>query len=215
MLPKESRLPRRVLSETEARRLMNVRRPCDRFGLSPALEIRDHAILEVLYGTAIRCGELLKLDLTDVDLVRGMLLIRLGKGKKDRLVPLAGRAAAALDLYLREARLQLARNYREPALWISFQGVRICQSAVQRVIRLRAMAAGIKGTIHPHTLRHSCATHLLKGGADIRHVQVLLGHSSAATTALYTRVAVPDLVAVIKRSHPREKALKRGSAAVK
>jgi integrase/recombinase XerD len=162
---------------------------------------RDRAVLELLYGTGLRVGEASRLDVPDLDLREGVLLVRNGKGRKDRVVPVPGRAAAALDVYLLEARPDLARLY-DPALFLSTFGVRLGAPGMRLMIKKHGRAIGARLT--PHTLRHTCATHLLRGGADIRHVQELLGHRSLATTALYTRVAIADLRAVIARSHPRE-----------
>ncbi len=194
-LPKVSRLPRDVLTESQARRLMAAPSPL------AALGKRDRAILELLYGTGLRVGEASRLDVPDLDLREGVLLVRSGKGRKDRVVPVPGRAAAALDVYLLEARPDLARRY-DPALFLSAFGARLGAAGMRLMIKKHGRAIGVSLT--PHTLRHTCATHLLRGGADIRHVQELLGHRSLATTALYTRVAIADLRAVIARSHPRE-----------
>lgn len=166
---------------------------------------RDRAILELLYGTAIRVGECERLDLRDVDLTRGLLSVRCGKGRKDRVVPIVGRAAAAVDLYLRESRSLLLKDPREQALFISNRGTRLRVQRIQDLVRTNAKAAGLDIRVTPHTLRHGCATHLLQGGASVRHVQQLLGHASIQTTALYTKVEAGDLARVIGRAHPRER----------
>ena len=202
-LPKEHRLPRRVLSESEARRLMNAPSRWSAIGQ------RDRVILELLYGCGLRRGECLRLDLADVDLGQGTAFVRDGKGKKDRLVPLGGRAASALALYLRESRPQLARTGVEQALVFSKYGRRLSSSHLYVILRKNARTAGLTGPVFPHALRHSYATHLLRGGASIRHVQELLGHKSLRATALYTRVSVEDLRQVLARSHPRERAYRR------
>jgi integrase/recombinase XerD len=163
---------------------------------------RDRAALETLYGTGIRRGECVRLDLTDLDLGQGVLLVRDGKGRKDRFVPVAGRAALALDLYLRE-RPALVSDPREGALFLSRFGRRLGKVGLAALVARHALAARVSA--HPHALRHACATHLLKGGADVRHVQELLGHKSLQTTALYTRVGVEDLRQVLARCHPRER----------
>jgi integrase/recombinase XerD len=203
--PRLQRLPRAVLGPVKARRL--VTRP----PLDTALGQRDRAILEMLYGTGIRAGECERLELMDVDLAGGTLLIRNGKGRKDRYVPLAGRAARALELYLREARPAILRDPGEPAVFLSRGGKRCLQlQSIERLVRKHAAAAGIGMPITPHSLRHACATHLLQGGADVRHVQELLGHRDIATTALYTHVTIEDLRRAIERAHPREKTWKAG-----
>jgi len=166
-LPKLKRLPRGVLSEAQARRLMSAPDQWTPWG------IRDRAILETLYGTGIRLQECLRLQLPDLDLAQGLLLIRNGKGRKDRVVPVPARAAAALDLYLRDGRPRLLRDSRVRELFLSFRGRGLSPSALSVAMRAYARRAGIAGPVSPHTLRHTCATHLLQGGADIRHVQVL------------------------------------------
>ena len=201
--PKALRLPRRVLSEAEARRLMNAPSRVSVLGH------RDQAILETLYGTGIRRSECLRLDVTDLDLGQELLFVRNGKGKKDRLVPLTGQARAALDGYLRDGRPELVNDSREVALFLSKYGHRLGPTQLYALLRTHARAAGIKGPIFPHVMRHSYATHLLKGKASIRHVQELLGHQSLQATALYTRVDVEDLREVLRRCHPRERPRQR------
>jgi integrase/recombinase XerD len=198
--PRAHTLPRRVLSEAQARRLMNAPFPGDVLGR------RDRAILETLYGTGLRRGECVRLDVTDVDLGQGSVFVRNGKGKKDRVVPLTGCAIAALDVYLTESRPELLRGASQTALFLSSRGGRLCPSRLARLVQHHARAAGITGAVFPHALRHSYATHLLKGQADVRHVQVLLGHGSIGSTVRYTRVNVDDLREVLARSHPRERA---------
>jgi integrase/recombinase XerD len=196
-LPKARRLPRGILTEGQARRLVAVPFP------GTAIGFRDRAILELLYGTGIRLGECLRADVGDLSLTANTLLVRNGKGRKDRLVPVAGRAAAALDIYLVGARPRLARTSADSALFLSRYGRRLSDVGLRAIVVRHGRAIGLQLT--PHALRHTCATHLLRGGADIRHVQQLLGHRSLTTTALYTRVDVSDLRQVIARTHPREK----------
>jgi integrase/recombinase XerD len=193
-LPRSARLPRGILTETQARRLVAAPFAGGRIGK------RDRAILETLYGTGIRLGEAVRADVSDLDLREGVLLVRSGKGKKDRVVPVPGRAAAALDTYLTEARSELVRS-ADQALFISRHGGRLSLAGVRVVVQRHGRAIGV--AVSPHALRHTCATHLLRGGADIRHVQELLGHRCLATTALYTRVAIEDLRQVLARAHPR------------
>jgi site-specific recombinase XerD len=199
LAPESVRLPRRVLTKTEARRLMNAPSRASVQGQ------RDRAILEVLYGTGLRRGECLRLDVTDVDLGQELLLVRSGKGKKDRIVPLTTQAAAALDLYLREGRPELMKDSRELALFLSKYGLRMSPTCLWTLLAKHARAARIEGAVFPHALRHAYATHLLKGKASIRHVQELLGHQSLQSTALYTRVHIEDLHEVVSRYHPRER----------
>ena len=198
-LPRVERLPRTVLSLAEASRLVTA--PSDGTRTGP----RDRALLETLYGTGIRLHECLGLDLGDLDLLEGHLLIRTGKGRKDRVVPIAGRAAVALDFYLRDGRPELASHSTEGALFLSKDGRRLSASQLNRLVKDHAQHAAIRKRVHPHALRHTCATHLLRGGASVREVQKLLGHRSIETTAVYTRVGVEDLRHLIGRCHPRER----------
>ena len=193
-LPRSARLPRGILTESQARRLVAAPFPGSRIGK------RDRAILETLYGTGIRLGEAVRADVSDLDLREGVLLVRSGKGKKDRVVPVPGRAAAALDTYLTEVRPELVKRL-DAALFISRHGGRLSLVGLRAIVLRHGRAIGVD--VSPHALRHTCATHLLRGGADIRHVQELLGHRCLATTALYTRVAIKDLREVLARAHPR------------
>lgn len=189
-------LPRGVLSQHQVRRLMEAPD-------GSALGLRDRALLELLYGTAIRLTEAHRLDLQDLELAGGLLLVRAGKGRKDRMVPLPRKAAAALARYLQDARAALVRDPQEQALFLTRRGRRISRVAIGLLVRDYGIAVGVR--VSPHGLRHACATHLLAGGADVRHVQQLLGHHDLRTTALYTRVEISDLREVLARAHPREK----------
>jgi integrase/recombinase XerD len=196
-LPKSTSLPCGILTIAQARRLMAAPFPGSPIG------VRDRALLELLYGTGLRVGEAARTDVTDLDLRSGLLLVRNGKGRKDRIVPVCGGAASALDLYLRESRPTLVARI-ESALFLSRDGTRLGAAGLRARIQYYGRRIGVRLT--PHALRHSCATHLLRGGADLRHVQALLGHRRLTTTALYTRVAITDLRSVIHNCHPRERA---------
>ena len=198
-IPIASPLPRVALSEGQAARLME----------APPQETstgkRDRAILETLYGVGLRRGECARLDVADLDLAAGTLLVRDGKGRKDRMVPVPGRAAAALAAYLKDVRPRLVVDPQEPALFLTaWWGKRLSEVSIVFLLRRHARTAGV-GKVHPHALRHACATHLLKGGADVRHVQAILGHRKLVTTGLYTRVVIEDLRQVMRRAHPRER----------
>jgi integrase/recombinase XerD len=193
-LPRTPRLPRGILTEAQARRLVAAPFPGSPIGK------RDRAILELLYGTGIRLGEAARADVTDLDLRQRILLVRSGKGKKDRIVPVPGRAAMALGRYLAEARPDLVKRI-DSALFVSRHGGRLSLVGLRAIVKRHGRAIGVE--LSPHALRHTCATHLLRGGADIRHVQELLGHRCLSTTALYTRVAIEDLRQLIARAHPR------------
>jgi site-specific recombinase XerD len=204
-LPREERLPRGILSEPQARRLMESPSPASSVGL------RDRAILEVLYGSGLRVGECARLEITDVDLVNAAVFVRDGKGRKDRVVPLSACAVSALDAYLRAGRSALCGRLRESGLFVStITGRRLTVCGIQQLVSAHARRAGIPTPLHPHSLRHTCATHLLRGGADVRHVQKILGHKNLRSTMLYTRVDTSDLRRMIEKSHPRERrAVKR------
>ncbi len=199
VLPTWSKLPRVVPTEAQAQKLVCVPNPYTVLGK------RDRAVLELLYGSGIRVGECERLDLQDLDLAQGILFVRNGKGRKDRVVPLAGRAALAVEAYLKEARPELVSDSREHAVFLTQQGQRLTVKAIQTLVRAQVKAAGLSLPITPHALRHGYATHLLQRGADVRHVQKLLGHSQVQTTALYTRVVPQDLKRILGKAHPRER----------
>jgi integrase/recombinase XerC len=164
--------------------------------------LRDVAMLELLYATGIRVGELVGLDRDDVDRDRDLVRV-LGKGRKERSVPFGRPAARALDAWLRTGRPTLATEGSGPALFLGARGGRIDQRAVRTVVHRRIADVPGAPDIGPHGLRHSAATHLLEGGADLRSVQELLGHASLATTQLYTHVTTDRLRAAYRQAHPR------------
>jgi len=204
------RLARAVPSEAEVARLVLAPAVTKRWpdrGL--VLQRRDQAILETLYGTGLRRSECLRLDVRDLDLAAGTLLVRNGKGRKDRVVPIPLRALMALDLYLQEARPRLLEEPREEAVFLSHKGNRLGVTGLRGLLLRHTRAAGIARPLSVHSLRHAYATHLLRRGADVRHIQELLGHRAIETTELYTRVGVEDLRQVLRRSHPRRAGLIR------
>jgi integrase/recombinase XerC/integrase/recombinase XerD len=166
------------------------------------LDLRDRALFELAYACGLRAEEIVSLDLSDVDHDGEQLRVE-GKGAKTRLVPAGEPALAALRLYLEHARPALAADDRERALFLSRSGRRLGTSDVRRRLRVWATRAGVPGNVSPHALRHSFATHLLDGGADLRSIQELLGHSSISTTQVYTRVESAKLRSAYARSHPR------------
>ncbi len=167
-------------------------------------DLRDRAVLETLYSSALRVGELTKLDLTDVDLSRGLLLVREGKGRKDRIVPLGRIAATLITRYIATARVP-APSYAR-ALFLNDLGQRLTEDAVRKGILAPALLrARIAKYVTPHVLRHSCAIHLLENGASVRYVQALLGHIKLATTQRYLLVLPSRLKAVHRASHPAER----------
>ncbi|MCA2215168.1 tyrosine recombinase XerC [Jidongwangia harbinensis] len=166
-----------------------------------AAEIRDRAVLEMLYATGVRVSELCGLDLADVDDARRVVRV-LGKGAKERAVPYGVPAQRALDEWLRAGRPVLAGAHSGTALFVGARGGRLQQTVVRRIVAAAARAAGLPHT-SPHDLRHSAATHLLDGGADLRAVQDLLGHASLASTQIYTHVSTERLRAAFRQAHPR------------
>jgi len=193
-----SRLPR-ALTTDQVADLLNVAA----LGDGPAA-LRDRALLEVLYGSGARISEATGLDVDDIDVREGSesVLLR-GKGRKERIVPLGGYARDALDAYLVRARPALAMHGKGTrALFLNTRGGRLSRQSGWTILKSAAVGAGV-GDISPHTLRHSFATHLLRGGADIRVVQELLGHTSVSTTQIYTYVTRDALREVYQTAHPR------------
>ena len=167
------------------------------------LALRDRALLEVLYGTGARISEAVGLDVDDVDTVDATVLLR-GKGAKERLVPIGAYALAAVDTYLRRARPDLVGTKTPSgALFLNSRGGRLSRQSAWAVLAKAADRAGVTKEVSPHTLRHSFATHLIDGGADVRVVQELLGHASVTTTQVYTLVTVDNLREVFATAHPR------------
>ncbi|MGA7990280.1 MAG: tyrosine-type recombinase/integrase [Thermoanaerobaculia bacterium] len=226
-------LPRNVPSVMEMRRLLSTK------GRKRPLAVRDQAILELLYGTGLRTSELCNLLLTDFDAERRILLIRHGKGGKDRIIPVGEKAREALLAYLvlrrkapppkgatsprpLRARAKAGGTYMQrkryemgppllaawsstaPQLFVNQFGRPMTGDALKDLVASAEKRAHLKKHVSAHSLRHAFATHLLKGHADIRHIQRLLGHSSLKTTEIYTRVDTADLKKVLKRCHPRE-----------
>jgi integrase/recombinase XerD len=201
--PKLPRSLPRPLSVEDVERLLAA--TADR---SPA-ELRDRAALETLYGAGLRISELVNLDVDDLDLEEGSVRA-FGKGSKERVVPLGRPARDALSRYLRIGRPELAGRNSRAALFLNQRGGRLTRQGCAKLLRANVQRAGIRKRVTPHTLRHSFATHLLEGGADVRVVQELLGHASVQTTQIYTLVTREHLREVYLSAHPRAR---RSSAA--
>jgi integrase/recombinase XerD len=170
---------------------------------------RDRAILETLYGAGLRISELIALDVDDVDVDAGTILVRSGKGSKTRVVPLGRAARAAVGEYLALSRPELvskAKGGSVSGLFVNARGGRLSRQGCWKILKGYAREAGLEDRVSPHTLRHSFATHMLDAGADIRVVQELLGHASLATTQVYTLVSDRRLREVYLESHPRARA---------
>lgn len=171
-------------------------------GSDGSQDVRDRAMLELLYATGLRVSELVSLGIRDVNVTAGYLMA-FGKGGKERLVPMGESACAAVSRYLSEARPAMDRSGNNTHLFLTRLGDRMTRQAFWNIIKKRALEAGIRKTISPHTLRHSFATHLLENGADLRSVQTMLGHADLSTTQIYTHVTRERLKRVHEEFHPR------------
>jgi integrase/recombinase XerD len=170
-------------------------------GENPA-DLRDRAMLELLYATGLRVSELVGLKVGDLNLLAGYLLT-MGKGEKERLVPVGDAARNAVSRYLAQARPVLARGGSTTMLFLTRLGDGMSRQAFWNIIKKRALAANIRAKVSPHTLRHSFATHLLENGADLRSVQIMLGHADLSTTQIYTHVTRERLKRLHEQFHPR------------
>ncbi len=170
--------------------------------VAAAIELRDSAIMELLYATGIRVSELCGLDVDDVDQSRRTVRV-LGKGGKERVVPVGIPAERAVGRWRTAGRALLARDASGSALFLGARGGRLDPRTARRVVHARIAAAGSVPDTGPHGLRHTAATHLLEGGADLRSVQEMLGHASLATTQIYTHVSIDRLVSAYRQAHPR------------
>ncbi|MFC9977200.1 tyrosine recombinase XerC [Spirillospora sp. NPDC127200] len=194
--PKRPRDLPAVLAQDDASRLL------DRLDATGPLGLRDLAVLEVLYGTGVRVGELCGLDIDDLDAGRRTARV-LGKGGKERTVPMGEPAVRAVEDWLRAGRPALATDRSGPALFLGARGGRLHPNTARRIVHDRIAEVGEMPDLSPHGLRHSAATHLLEGGADLRSVQEILGHASLQTTQLYTHVSAERLKQVHRQAHPR------------
>lgn len=186
VLKSPERLPR-TLSQSEVAALID----------QGAKDARERAILELLYGTGLRASELGRLQLTDVDLQAGLVFVRQGKGRKDRVVPLGAHLTQVLTAYLREW------CRRQGPFFLSVTGRPLHRDTLCKLVKKAAERAGLERRASPHRLRHSYATHLLRNGADVRQIQLLLGHASLQSTQIYLDVEVSDLHRMLEKSHPR------------
>ena len=194
--PKRGRKLPEVLSYAEVQKLLAQPR-----GSEPT-DLRDRALLELMYASGLRASETISLELGDLDLDAGVLRAR-GKGSKERLVPVGGKAVAAVRVYLRSGRPQLLRDHDERKLFLNFRGGPLTRQGLYKIVQGYAETAGLSGRMSPHTLRHSFATHLLTGGCDLRSVQEMLGHADLSTTQLYTHLSGEELKEVYFSAHPR------------
>ncbi len=202
--PKIGKSLPRFLTVDQAFRVMDA--PPKEEKRAKPLVVRDQALLETLYGTGVRVGELAGMNVDDCDFSASSVRV-LGKGGKERIVPLGKSSVEALQLYLpaRRGLLVKAKEGDADALWLSRNGQRLSVRQVQNIVRRYGTLGAGRGDLHPHAMRHTCATHLLDAGADLRSIQELLGHSSLSTTQRYTHVSVDRLMEVYDRAHPLAK----------
>jgi integrase/recombinase XerD len=194
--PAKSRKLPQVLSHGEVTKLMDSAKGSD------AIELRDRALLELMYGCGLRASEAVGLELTDIDLKRGFVRPH-GKGSKERMVPLGTAATKAVGRYLRTGRPDLVGSNPERRLFVNFRGGPLTRQGLYKIIQRHAKAVGLEGKMSPHTLRHTFATHLLAGGCDLRSVQEMLGHADVSTTQLYTHLSTERIKEVYFKAHPR------------
>jgi integrase/recombinase XerD len=194
--PRRGRKLPQVLSRGEVDSLLRQPR-----GTAPT-ELRDRALLELMYACGLRASEAIGLEVTDVDLEEGMLRAR-GKGSKERIVPVGQAAVDAARRYLERGRPALVQAGVESHLFVNFRGGKLTRQGLYKIVRRHAVGAGLEDRMSPHTLRHTFATHLLAGGCDLRAVQEMLGHADVATTQLYTHLSSERLKDVYFRAHPR------------
>lgn len=199
-LPKlEKTLPRNTMTEEEITEFMSLPDISTKHGL------RNRAIFELFYSTGIRRQELINLNISDIDFNSGVLAVIKGKGGKDRFVPIGKEALYWFAKYLKEARPDLIKNFMEKALFISVRGKRIGIDGIRHALTNCMKKSSIKKKISIHSFRHTFATHMLKTGCDVRHLQTMLGHECVESTEIYTKVEIQDLIDVVRKCHPRGK----------
>ncbi len=201
-LPKQWKVLPKALSRDEVGSML-ASRPENNTARGQALALRDHAMIELLYGGGVRVSEVADARLEDLKLEMGYILVR-GKGDKERMVPLGAPAQQALQQYLKNSRETISRKKNSPLLFLGAGGRRLTRQRVWQLVGKASLASGRHAS--PHMLRHSCATHMVENGADLRTVQTILGHSDISTTQIYTHVALDRLKSVYSKHHPRAKA---------
>lgn len=194
--PKQQKRLPKVLTIEEIEKLLEKPQSNDPLGN------RDKAMLETLYGAGMRVSELLNLDINSINTELGYVRC-MGKGSKERIIPLGNKAILSLNAYLKWGRNKLLKNPREYALFLNQHGRRLTRQGFWKILKKYALLAGIEKEITPHVLRHSFATHLLENGADLRSVQEMLGHVDVTTTQIYTHLNPGNIINIYKKSHPR------------
>jgi integrase/recombinase XerD len=202
-LPKQWKILPKALTRDEVGAMLAERKPHNETARSQALALRDHAMLELLYAGGVRVSEVADARLEDLKLDMGYIMVR-GKGDKERMVPLGVPAQQALQQYLKNSREVIAKKRSSPLLFLGTAGRRLTRQRVWQLVGKASLSAGRHAS--PHMLRHSCATHMVENGADLRTVQTILGHSDISTTQIYTHVALDRLKSVYAKHHPRAKA---------
>lgn len=195
--PKQEKHVPSFLSEEEMSHFLDLPQRPDR-----VLDSRDKALLELLYATGIRVGELVGMNVEDVNFAERLIIVR-GKGKKERLLPFGKKAEESLRAYIPQRALINKGRIEEEPLFLNFRGRRLSARSVERIVDKTIRRAALRRKISPHSLRHSFASHLLSRGADLRVIQELLGHESLATTQKYTHIDLRQLLNVYRKSHPR------------
>jgi integrase/recombinase XerD len=201
--PKQWKVLPKALARDEMDAMLSSPRPGSNRREAEAIAARDRAMLEVFYASALRVSEMVGVKLEDLKLDLGYLLVR-GKGDKERIVPLGKGAQDALTHYMKDARAMLAKRKSSPLLFLGRGGRKLTRQRVWQMVRAASVGAGRKAS--PHMLRHSCATHMVENGADLRTVQTILGHADISTTQVYTHLALDRLKGVYHKHHPRAKA---------
>lgn len=196
LAPKPGQMLPKTLNENDVERLLESTKPDTPLGM------RDRAILELLYASGLRLAETVNALLENLHLDEGFIRVT-GKGNKTRVIPVGGKARTTLEHYLRSGRPELVKPKTGSHLFLSVRGSQLSPSRVWQIVRERAKRAGIDNPVHPHQLRHSFATHLLSGGADLRIIQEMLGHADISTTQIYTHVDERRLKEVHRKFHPR------------
>jgi integrase/recombinase XerD len=206
-LPKQWKVLPKALSRDEVRTMLGETPLRNETARAPALALRDHAMLELLYAGGVRVSEVADARLEDLKLEMGYILVR-GKGDKERMVPLGVPAQQALQRYLKNGREAIARKRDSPLLFLGTGGRRLTRQRIWQLVGKAGLVSGLPSGRHasPHMLRHSCATHMVENGADLRTVQTILGHADISTTQIYTHVALDRLKSVYAKHHPRAKA---------
>jgi integrase/recombinase XerD len=201
--PKQWKVLPKSLARDEMELLLGSRQPASSRKDAELLALRDHAMLEVFYATALRVSEIVGIKLEDLKLDLGYVLVR-GKGDKERIVPLGKSAQDALADYMQRARPMLAKGTASAFLFFRRRGGKLTRQRVWQMVRAASAVTGRRAS--PHMLRHSCATHMVENGADLRTVQTILGHADISTTQVYTHLALDRLKSVYQKHHPRAKA---------